>query len=217
MAAYARILREFQLTKIVAKKHRDSVILMDGTLSTPPLDHIKQLVNEILEACEENRNTLIGISKDSNTNHLGSVASDEELLRGVDRRETMFIKAPYPKKTRLGPWGEVYFAKLHAEAPKWFRADIACATQEPEIIFGELAQFARNQLSLGYPFPLIEAHMMAVELRKYPFLYDDLLFKIGQEMGMNLEEITWGRTNVDGRRMDAFHAYLDLIAKRGTR
>lgn len=217
MAAYARILREFQLTKIVAKKHHDSVILMDGTLSTPPLDHIKQLVNEILEACEENRNTLIGISKDSNTNHLGSVASDEELLRGVDRRETMFIKAPYPKKTRLGPWGEVYFAKLHAEAPKWFRADIACATQKPEVIFGALAQFARNQLSLGYPFPLIEAHMMAVELRKYPFLYDDLLFKIGQEMGMNLEEITWGRTNVDGRRMDAFHSYLDLIAKRGTR
>ncbi len=215
MAAYARILKEFQLANIVAKKYRDSLILMDGTLSTPPLNYMKQLVEETLEACEENRNTLIGISKDSNTNHFGSVATDEELLRGVDRRELMYIKPPFPKRTRLGPWGDVYFAKLHAEAPKWFRVDIASATQEPERLFGALAQFARNQLSLGYPFPLVEAHMMAVELRKYPNLYDDLLFKVGQEIGLNLEEIAWGRTNVEGRRLDAFHAYLDLLAKRG--
>ncbi len=215
MAAYARILREFQLANFVAKDHHDSLILMDGTLTTPPVSQIDRLAEETLQACDENGNTLIGVSKDSNTNLLGSVATDEELLRGVDRKELFYVKAPEPRKTLLGPRGDIYFVKLHPEAPKWFRIDVASATQEPEELFGAIAQFARNQLCLGYPFPLVEAHMMAVELRKYPKLYDELLFKVGQEMGFSLEEIVWGRTDVEGRRLDAFHAYLDLLAKRG--
>ncbi len=215
MAAYARILREFQLANTMARNHQKSLILMDGTLTTPPVSQINRLAEETLQACNENKNTLIGVSKDSNTNLLGSVATDEELLRGVDRRELLYVKAPEPRKTLLGPRGDIHFVKLHPGAPKWFRIDVASATQEPEELFGALAQFARNQLCTGYPFPLVEAHMMAVELRKYPKLYDELLFKIGQEMGFSLEEIVWGRTNVEGRRLDAFHAYLDLLAKRG--
>lgn len=216
MSAYARIFKEYELASIMAKTHRDSLILMDGTFSTPPVKQIKTLADETLEACEENGNTLVGVSKDSNTNHLGSVATDEEILRTVRRQELLYVKVPSPKKTSLGPRGDIYFAKLHADSPKWFRVDVASSTEEPAKIFGSLAQFARNQLSIGYPFPLVEAHMMAVELRKYPNLYDDLLFKVGQEVGLNLEEIAWGRTNVEGRRMDAFHSYLDLLAKRGT-
>jgi hypothetical protein len=88
---------------------------------------------------------------------------------------------------------------------------------EPSELFGSIAQFARNQLCPGYPLPLAEAHAMAVELRKYPTLYDKLLFDAGKELGFNFDEITWGRTNVEGRRMDAFHAYLDILSKRGVR
>lgn len=216
MSAYARMFKEYELAKIMAQTRHDSLILMDGTFSIPPLKTIKQLANETLEACEENGNTLVAISKDSNTSHLGSVATDEEILRTIRKQELTYVKVPIPKKTELGPLGDVYFTKLHPNSPKWFRVDIASTTKDASEVFGALAQFARNQLCIGYPFPLVEAHMIAVELRKYPNLYDDLLFRVGQEMGLELEEIAWGRTNVDGRRMDAFHAYLDLIAKRGT-
>jgi hypothetical protein len=214
MAGYARILREFQLARSLAKKSKDSIILMDGTLTTPPITRINQMAEETVLYCSENHNALVGVSKDSNANLFGSVATDEELLRGIDRDELLYVRPPEPRKTPLGPRGEIFYAKLHPEAPKWFRVDVVAPGQEPEELFGSIAQFARNQLCPGYPFPLVEAHMVAVELRKYPKLYDDLIFKTGQELGLDFDEIAWGRTNMEGRRMDAFHAYLDMLARR---
>jgi hypothetical protein len=165
--------------------------------------------------CIENHNALVGVSKDSNANLFGSVAPDEELLRRINRSELLYVKPPEPKKTPLGPRGDVFFVKFHPEAPKWFRVDVVSPHMEPKEVFGSVAQFARNQLCPGYPLPLAEAHAMAVELRKYPTLYDDLLFKAGKELGFDYEEMARGRTDVEGRRMDAFHAYLDLLSKRG--
>jgi hypothetical protein len=215
MAGYARILREFQLASSIAEKCKDSIILMDGTLTTPPIPSINQVAEQTVRRCSENRNALVGVSKDSNANLFGSIATDEELLRTIDTRELLYVRPPEPKRSSIGPRGEIFYAKLHPDAPKWFRVDAVSAYLEPEELLGSIAQFARNQLCPGYPFPLAEAHLMAVELRKYPKLYDDLLFKVGQEMGLGLEEIAWGRTNIEGRRMDAFHAYLDLLARRG--
>jgi hypothetical protein len=57
--------------------------------------------------------------------------------------------------------------------------------------------------------------MVAVQMRKFPRLYEEMLFTVGEEVGLSFEEIAWGRTNVEGRRMNAFHAYLDVLSKRG--
>ncbi len=215
MADYARILREFQLASSVAKNRNQSVILMDGTLSTPPPKLIEKLADEAVQHCNENGNILVGVSKDSNTNLFGSQATDEELLRTVDRRELLYVKTPATERTMPGPRRDIFFVKFHPDAPKWFRVDVASSNYDPGELFGSMGQFSRNQLCPGYPLPLAEAHACAVMLRKYPKLYDDLLFRIGQEMGFTMEEIAWGRTNVEGRRMDAFHAYLDVLSKRG--
>ena len=217
MATYARILREFQLASVVAKSRKNSIILMDGTLTTPPVRRINELAEEIVESCSENHNALVGVSKDSNANLFGSVATDEELLRGINRRELLYVRPPEPERTPLGPRGDIFFVKFYPEAPKWFRVDVVSPHMEPRELFGSIAQFARNQLCPGYPLPLAEAHAMAVELRKYPTLYDTLLFNAGKELGFSFDEIAWGRTNVEGRRMDAFHAYLDMLSKRGVR
>jgi hypothetical protein len=215
MAGYARILREFQLANSIARNTKGSIILMDGTLTTPPIPSINRVAEETVKYCNENQNALVGVSKDSNANLFGSVATDEELLRTIDRRELLYVLPPEPRRTSIGPRGDIFYVKLHADAPKWFRMDIVSPNLESEELFGSVAQFARNQLCPGYPFPLAEAHTVAVELRKYPKLYDDLLFKTGQERGFSFDEIAWGRTNIEGRRIDAFHAYLDLLAKRG--
>jgi hypothetical protein len=134
----------------------------------------------------------------------------------VTTRELLYVKPPEPKRTALGPRGDVFFVKFHPDSPKWFRVDVAPSQSDPRGLLGAISQFARNQLCPGYPFPLAEAHMVAVELRKFPMVYDKLLFKVGREMGFDFEEIAWGRTNVEGRRRDAFHAYLDILSKRGT-
>lgn len=215
MGALATILREFQLANSVAKSMEQSIIMMDGTLTTPPITQINDLAQDAVESCKRNRNILVGVSKDSGTNLFGSIATDEELLRTINRRELLYVKPPEPKRTALGPRGDVFFVKFHPDAPKWFRVDVAPPQSDPRELLGSISQFARNQFCPGYPFPLVEAHVMAVELRKFPRLYDELLFKVGEEMGFDFDEMVWGRTNVEGRRMDAFHAYLDVLSKRG--
>ncbi len=215
MADYIRMLKEIQLANSAARSTRDSIILMDGTLSPPTPRLIRRLAEETALNCRENRNALVGISKDSSGNLLGSIAPDEEMLRTIDRTGMLFVKVPENKEATHGPKRDVFFVKFHPEAPKWFRVDVSAAEYDPRTLFGSIAQYAQNQLCPGYPLPLAEAHIVAVMIRKYPRLYDELLLRVGHEMGFTLQEIVWGRTNIEGRRMDAFHTYLDAISKRG--
>src|SRR2546422_3984939 len=216
MADYARILREMQLADSSAQRAKNSVILMDGTLSIPPAQLIERLSAQTTKGCLDNGNILVGLSKDSNANLFGSVATDEEMLRTIDRQELLYVKVPVPKGKMPGPPRDVFYVKLHPSAPKWFRVDVASTNYDPRELFGSIAQFGRNQLCPGYPVPLAEAHVMAVMLRKYPGLYDELLFKIGQESGFTMDDIVWGRTNIEGKRRDTFHAYLDMLSRRGS-
>lgn len=217
MAAYSRILREFELASWVAKKRTGVTIVLDGTLTAPPLQAIKTKVDELIDACDRNGNVLVGISKDSNLNLFGLSMTDEELLQYIDEEGLFYVIPPPPRKTALGPKGAIFFVKYHPDAPKWFRTDVISKGVEPAEIFGGLAQFARSQLCLGYVYPLAEAHKAALELRRFSELYDDLLFRVSAETGIDPAEAVWGRTNIDGRRRDAFHAYLDMMSKSGAR
>jgi len=217
MARYARILHEIELAAWVSKKYSGVTIVLDGTLTVPPLNTIKNKMEETVDACEKNGNVLVGVSKDSYVNLFGCAISDEELLQHVAERGLLYVTPPQPRKTDIGPRGTTYFVKYHPEAPKWFRTDVIPSDADTSELFGRIAQFARSQLCLGYLYPLVEAHKAAVELRKYPKLYDELLFKVAAETGVDAVEVVWGRTDIDGRRRDAFHAYLDMISKTGGR
>lgn len=217
LARYARILREIELAAWVSNKRSGATILLDGTLAVPPLNTIKTKRDEMINASEKNANTLVGVSKDSSMNFFGCSISDEEILQYVTEKRLLYTKPPQPRKTAIGPQGTTYFVKYHPEAPKWFRTDVFPPDAEPSELFGRLAQFARSQVCLGYLYPLVEVHKAAVELRRYPKLYDDLLFKVAAETGVDALEAVWGRTNIDGRRRDAFHSYLDMISKAGAR
>jgi hypothetical protein len=218
MSYLVRIYRELELAAHIAAEKSNVTIALDGTLTTPPIRTIKAQMSALLTASKRNANTLVGISKDSNMNLFGCSIRDEELLEYIGKTELTYVVPPQPRKTSLGPEGTTYFVRLHPDAPKWFRVDVVnTSSRSLDNVFGELAQFSRSQLCLGYPYPLAEAHKAAVELRKFPELYDGLLFKIAAELGIDVNEMIWGRTNIDGRRRDAFHAYLDLISKTGRR
>lgn len=217
MARYARILRELELAAWVAEKRSGITIVLDGTLTVPPPETIKTTMAHTIEACRRNGNSLVGVSKDSEVALFRCSIGDEELLQHVKQEGLLYTVPPQPRRTTLGPQGTTYFVRYHPEAPKWFRTDVISPQSEPGALFGQLAQFARSQICLGYVYPLVDAHRAAVELRKFPKLYDALLFKVAGEAGFDAAEVVWGRTNIEGKRRDAFHAYLDMISKTGVR
>jgi hypothetical protein len=216
MAALARINKELELVAEMSKRFSDSTIVLDGTLTAPPLKPIRDKLDEAVENSRANRNHLVGLSKDSSLNLLGSELLDEEILQRVEMDSPGYVVPPQPEKSYLGPKGTTYYVKFYREAPKWFRTDISGPSSDPREVFACMSQFARSQISPGYPYPLVEAHKAAAEVRKYPKLYDELLFRVGTDLRMNLIELNFGRTNMEGRRRDAFHSYLDLVSKRSS-
>ena len=215
MARYSRILGELELAAWVAKRRERITIVLDGTFAVPPHVAIKTKMEETINACEQNDNSLVGVSKDSSATLFGCSMGDEDLLQHVKKEGLIYAVPPQPRRTTLGPQGTTYFVKYHPQAPKWFRTDVIAPQLDAATLFGRLAQFARSQICLGYVYPLVEAHRAAIELRTVSKLYDDLLFKVAGNAGLDASEVVWGRTNVEGKRRDAFHAYLDLISKTG--
>ncbi len=214
MASLVRIYRELELAAKVSERFSGLTVVLDGTLTAPPLKPVKSKLDETVRSCMTNNNDLVGISKDSSLNLFGSTMIDEEILQHLPNGELVYVVPPQPQKTALGPKGTTFYVKYHPDAPKWFRTDVASPGTNPGALFSRLSAFARSQVCPGYLYPLVEAHKASVALRKYPGLYDKLLYKVGDELGLDPAQITWGRTNVDGRRRDAFHAYLDLISRR---
>jgi hypothetical protein len=109
--------------------------------------------------------------------------------------------------------GDVYFARLHPETPKWFRVDLGTPKGDPEGALGDLVAYAGSALCPGYPFPLLEAHRAAVTIRQFRSEFEDLILKEALASGLDPDEALRGMVDMDGRRLGAFHEYLDKLAK----
>ncbi len=189
---------EQMVLNTLASRLWNTLIVMDGSLAMP----LKN--TSALKSCEENKNLLAGISKDSNTRTFGASIRDEELLSFHPHRGLGYVKVKVPIDG-----GDVYFAKLFPNAKRWFRVDIAGRAGE---IFPQLASYSRSQLCPGYPYPLLEAHRFAVSVRHFKERYEEVLFNLAASEGIELERIAAWRTNVDGEKINSFHKYLDEVA-----
>lgn len=210
-------LTEHKIAFEIAQTHRNMIIALDGALTTSFPEEL--LLNEklpsiadIILTCEKNNNILIGVSKDSRTHYLSKYLTDETFIHYATegKSERAYVKIDKPIENELG---DMYFVKLHPNAPKWFRIDLGNPRNNPGKVFEIIANYARNQILIGYPFPLAEAHKVAVTIRQFRNLHEQLLFDIGPLCGFNLNEILNGFTNVEGRRKSAFHEYLDFVSK----
>ena len=110
-------------------------------------------------------------------------------------------------------YGDIYYARLHSQARKWFRVDVGTFRDEPDHVFGQLAPYAKSLVSVGYPLPLIEAHRMAVTVRQLKPVYEEAVIKSALRMGLDVRTILQGLTGVEGRKRSAFHEYLDKLAR----
>ena len=207
---YRRYL-EASLALEVARRERGSILAMDGTLEIFPreLDHSPQLQ----EACHRNDHYLVGVSKDSILQAFGRKVSDEELLRGEPGPAYVRVPQEFEKKSRARFYGDIYFAKLHSAAAKWFRVDVGPGKAEVKEVFRHLSAYAQSPLYPGYPFPLLEAHRFAVTIRQFRNLYEEYVVKNLLQLGLPLPEALSGLTHYEGERRSTFHAYLDLLAR----
>lgn len=202
---------EGELALRMAERMKGVIIALDGSLAAVPkeLDHLE----DVVAACEANDNVLVGVSKDSLLHAFGQSLPDEQFLRGYGKAGYVRVPKDFEGRQRGLLYGDVYFARLHPQAGKWFRVDVATPKDDPDFVFAHLAAHARSGISPGYPFPLIEAHRLAVFLRQFPDRLVDEILKECTRLGIPAGDVMAGLTATEGRRQGAFHVYLDQIAR----
>ena len=204
---------EALLAMRMAADHKDLLLAVDGTLTTFPKEYA--FGGDVVREAEQNGHILFGVSKDSDLHAFGSTRRDEELLRrhGREVEGCAFVRAPGVAADRQKTFllGDVYYVRLHPDAPKWFRVDLGTSKDDPERAFGLLAAYCRARHSLGYPMPLMEAHRMAVTVRHLKPMYEQAVLRRATELGLNLRDVIDGLTHVEGKRRSAYHEYLDRL------
>jgi len=203
---------EMKLTLQAAKDHTGLIVAIDGGLSSFPKEN--DLMAEIVQTCEKNDHLLVGVSKDSDLHAYGSPVRDEDLLRRRQHETDgcAYVRPPDLAERQKGLLhGDVYYARLHPNASKWFRVDVGTQREDPARAIARVAAYCRARHSLGYPLPLMEAHRMAVTVRHFQPLYEQMLLHTARDLGMDLREVVNGLTRVEGKRKSAFHEYLDRL------
>ncbi len=206
-----RQLMEQEMLFEMSKKLKGGIVAVDGTL-TPEFSNWVEMA---VEACKQNNNILVGVSKDSNTHAFGSYRTDEEILK--KERTWGYVRVPksFEQKQKGLIYGDVYFAKLHPNSPKWFRIDIATFKDDTDFVFSNLAHYAKFGMCVGYIYPLFEAHRYVVTVRQFKDLYEDIILKSAAELNIPMDDIINGLTHIDGLRKGAFHEFLDQASRRG--
>src|SRR5437870_6936544 len=177
------------------------------------------VMERLVEVCEKRGHLLVGISKDSQLHAFGHVLTDEELMARCQDRlppdALAYARAPKAAEVEKEGllYGDIYYARLHPRARKWFRVDLGTFRDRPDEAFGQLSSFGKSLVSVGYPWPLIEAHRMAVTVRQLKPVYQESVLKMALRMGLDVRTILDGLTQVEGRKRSAFHEYLDKVAR----
>ena len=213
---YRRLI-EGQLAINFADDFEGGIVAMDGTLSEFPKQFT--FMKRLVEVCEKREHVLVGVSKDSQLHTFGQILTDEDFLARCQSElphdALAFARAPKESEAAQEGLlhGDIYYARLHAQGRKWFRVDVGTCRDEPEYVFGQLAPYARSLVSVGYPWPLIEAHRMAVTVRQLKPIYQETVIKAALRMGIDVRTVLDGLTEVEGRKRSAFHEYLDKVAR----
>ncbi len=213
---YRRLI-EGQLAINFADEVEGAIVAVDGTLSEFPKQFT--FMERLVTLCEKRGHLLVGISKDSQLHSFGHVLMDEELMvrcqDRLPRGAVAYARAPKASEAAKAGllYGDIYYARLHPQARKWFRVDVGTYRDDPDFAFGLLAPYAKSLLSVGYPLPLIEAHRMAVTVRHLKPVYEEAVLKAALRMGLDVRTVLDGLTQVEGRKRSAFHEYLDKVAR----
>lgn len=152
---------ERTLQRAVVEVFEDSLILFDGSLTAGTPDNPARSLKEILQTAAANRNTVIGVSKD--TQVLADGGKITQLIRGEDEASAVCLDDFMRKRFPTHPihlLGRVYVAKMTNDGLT-FRLDISSrGSVEDDLRAIEL--LAGNDLhDHGYPETLRLAHILS--------------------------------------------------------
>lgn len=213
-------LREFEEYKLAehwALKYSDSMIVMDGALTIAQIKPIEDAAGNLREACADNNNILIGVSKRNTTRRLSSDFTDEALVRRLTKNDPRMLYTEIreiPKgKQVYPPLGKTFLAKLHSKPIKSFRVDVVLQKQQKiETVLSHLAYYSMVDTFPGYPFPLVDAHNIAALLRRVPDMYNHELVEVATTLGIE-EELLQYLLIHERMERDPFHRHLDDITR----
>ncbi len=202
---------EGEVALSACKKNKNCIIAIDGALVSynTDLDWMKDVKQE----CEKNGNILIGVSKDSHTHAFSNPRRDEEIFRIGNGIAYVRVPSHFENNHRGTLYGAIYFAKFHKDAPKWFRVDIGTHKHEPGFVLSNVAAYSNSGLCLGYPYPLLEVHRLAVTVRQFKTVFEDMMFDLAEECDLSARDILEGLTFTEGDRKSAFHEYIDRVSR----
>jgi len=169
-------LLEKKIQEYVVEKFRDSIILLDGSLSAGPLDNPLWLVSRILEKAKPRGNDVLAFSKTSILQFWGEVFTDERL--GV--RPPYLVDMTWLVKSielRVKVLGETYLARLGSGTSS-FRLD-ASTIRRIEEVLGSLLK--SDPLIYGYPELLILAHDYCTFTKPDVIALQSILRRFGAE------------------------------------
>ncbi|MHA2244134.1 MAG: DNA double-strand break repair nuclease NurA [Candidatus Hodarchaeales archaeon] len=212
-----RELEEYKLAKDWALEFSDTMIVLDGALTYVQVKQIEDAAKNLREACTENNNILIGVSKRNTTRRLSSSLTDEALVKQLTRNDPRMVYTEIqevPKgKQVYPPLGKTFLAKLHSKPIKSFRVDaVLHEKQDIETILSHLAYYSMVDSCPGYPFPLVDAHNIAVLLRRVPDMYNHELVEAATTLGFEEELLQYLLIHEKMER-DPFHRHLDDITR----
>jgi hypothetical protein len=212
------IAKEFEMAERVSKIYSNTIIAIDGGLARRSEAPFKEHIDGTVRNCVKNSSAFIGIVKGTSKSSLNSMFLDEVYAEKIAGRKNLegcwYIEVPGDVKIR--------YAKLHPLAVKPFRIDIHEKTVDPEVwchdvesIIRNVAYYASNELSLGYPFPSVEAHQLAVTLRHMFSALQSICLQAAIQSGFRYQEALSYLTSIYGTTRSDFHTQLDGISKKG--
>ena len=199
----------------LSRENTGVMIFFDGALNSPNNNEKRaQFLKDTINACNDNDNILVGISKDSGLKKINKITHDEIILNKFSSQHpgfTGFYLIEEGLETGIG----TCFARLHPDATKWFRIDFMARTPMsiPEII-ETVACYSQVNTLPGTPYPPLCAHEIAVMVRQLKSTIEEELMKSLLNEGFTMEFIVKGMTNVNGTSAwGTYHDHLDMFTK----
>lgn len=170
-------LLEKRLQEHIVKQFRESILLLDGSLSAGPQDNPLWLVSRILEEAKPRGNDILAFSKTSILQFWGSIFTEDRLG----------IKPPYiidmtwlieRLEMRVCALGRTFLARL-GSGLNVYRVDVATCRKLEEV-FGSLLK--SDPLIYGYPELLILAHDYCTFTKSDVIAMQAMLRRLGAEL-----------------------------------
>lgn len=205
---------QHELIASIAGREHGVMILYDGSLTETIVKEGEKIMTRILDACENNGNIIVGISKDSSYKKITGIMKDEVVLDAYSFRHKDFT-GYFMIDEGIGNRVGTCFARFTPNAMKWFRVDFMNAGIKPlDEILRVIACYSQVNDMPGVPFPPLDAHAIAKLIRDLKEPIERKLMKFLKEEKISNGDIIAGLTDINGNALrGTFHDFLDNFTR----